>query len=142
MPLYSEWNPWNVGNGKGGPEVRRMFDFFYSKTKYREYKQLNNLVSKSARQIASGKAGLEYLVYDENGGSITINLSSAGGSNTFDVLWYNPTSGATQNGGKVNGGASRTLQSPYSGDTVLLLTKGAPDTAAPKAPAGLKITTN
>lgn len=139
LPLYSEWNIWIGGTGKGGPDMRRMFDFVYSKTQYRQYKQLNSLVSSSARQIASGKAGLEYLVYDENGGSITINLSGAGGSNTFDVLWFNPTSGATQNGGKVNGGASRTLNSPYSGDTVLLLTLGASDSTPPAVPQGLTI---
>ena len=95
--------------------------------------------SKSSRQVASGKQGLEYLVYDENGGSITINLSGAGSSNSFDVLWFNPTSGSTKNGGTVKGGASRTLQSPYSGDTVLLLTKGTGDTKAPDPPKGLVI---
>ena len=138
MPIYSEWTTEINGNGKGESDIRRMFDFFYSKTKYRQYKQLNHLVSSSARQIASGKQGLEYLVYDENGGSITINLSGAGGSNAFDVLWYNPTSGATQNGGKVTGGASRTLNSPFSADTVLLLTKGAFD-APPEKVTGVKI---
>lgn len=139
LPLYSEWSIWIGGTGKGEQDFRRMFDFFYSKTKYREYKQLNSLVSKSGRQIASGKEGLEYLVYDENGGSITINLSGAGSSNTYDVLWYNPITGTTQHGGKVKGGASRTLHSPISGDTVLLLSKGKADTVPPKAPTGLII---
>jgi len=139
MPLYSEWNPVIGGKGTAGPDIRRMFDFIYSKTQYREYKQLNSLVSESNRQIASGKAGVEYLVYDENGGSVTINLSSAESSHTFDVLWYNPLSGATQNGGKVMGGASRTLNSPISGDTVLLLTRGEADTSPPAAPTGLTI---
>ena len=55
LPLYSEWNSgWAEGTGEGEPEVRRMFDFFYSKTQYRQYKQLNQLVSSSARQVASG----------------------------------------------------------------------------------------
>ncbi|GJL54390.1 MAG: hypothetical protein NPIRA02_15220 [Nitrospirales bacterium] len=139
MPLYSEWNNWNPGKGTASPDIRRMFDFFYSNTRYRQYKQLNHLVSKNARQIASGKEGLEYVVYDENGGDITIDLSDAGGANTFDVLWYNPISGSTKDGGKVNGGASRTLHSPISGDTVLLLTRGKADTVSPKAPTKLSI---
>ncbi|WP_447968824.1 DUF5060 domain-containing protein [Nitrospira sp. M1] len=141
MPLYSEWNKWlkSGGGGQGEPYIRRMLDFVYSKTQYRQYKQLNGLVSKSSRQVASGKEGQEYLVYDENGGDIVIDLSDAGGSNTFDVLWYNPTSGSTKDGGKVNGGASRTLHSPISGDTVLLLTKGKADTTPPKAPTKLSI---
>src|SRR5262249_45331567 len=52
MPVYFEWY-WDFfkGNGKGEPDVRRMFDFFYTKTRYGEYRQLNQLVSKSARQI-------------------------------------------------------------------------------------------
>ncbi len=139
MPLYSEWNIWIGGTGKGGPDFRRMLDFVYSKTQYRKYKQLNSLVSKSKRQIASGKEKLEYLVYDENGGSITINLGGAGSSNFFDALWFDPTSGSTKGGGTVKGGASRTLQSPYSGDTVLLLTQGTSDNKAPAVPRGLTI---
>jgi hypothetical protein len=124
MPLYSEWHAWAPlpgGNGQGEPEVRRMFDFFYSKTNYRRYQKLNGLVSSSVRQIASGIPGQEYLVYDEDGGSITIDLSAASGS--FSVLWYDPKSGAQQGGGSVNGGASRTLTSPFSGDSVLLLSR-------------------
>ena len=139
MPLYSEWNPSLGGNGAGKPEVRRMFDFFYSKTQYRQYKQLNQLVSSSSRQIASGIDGQEYLVYDENGGSITINLSGTSSSTIFSVLWYDPKTGVQNNGASVNGGASRTLQSPFSGDTVLLLTKTAVDTKAPTQPTGLLV---
>jgi hypothetical protein len=124
MPLYSEWNAWGpAGNGQGEPEVRRMFNFFYSRTSYRQYQQLNSLVSSSARQIASGIPGQEYLVYDENGGSITINLSAAPSSSTFSVLWYDPKSGAEQSGGSINGGASRTLNAPFSGDSVLFLSR-------------------
>jgi hypothetical protein len=129
MPLYSEWHAWAPfpgGNGQGEPEVRRMFDFFYSKTRYRQYRQLNRLVSASARQIASGIPGHEYLVYDQDGGSIAINLTGASLSTTFSVLWYDPKTGAEQSGGKINGGASRTLTSPFSGDTVLLLRRAAP----------------
>jgi hypothetical protein len=125
MPLYSEWAnsgpPPPGGNGEGEPDVRRMFDFFYSKTRYRQYRQLNHLVSASAGQIASGIPGEEYLVYDEDGGSIAINLTGASSSRTFSVLWYDPKTGAEQSGRIINGGASRTLTSPFSGDTVLLL---------------------
>ncbi|MFQ5963711.1 MAG: DUF5060 domain-containing protein [Candidatus Scalinduaceae bacterium] len=126
MPLYSEdWltHPPAGGqwNGEGEPFIQIMFDFFYSKTQYRQYQQLNNLVSSSARQIASGIPGQEYLVYDEDGGSITIDLSGTASSDAFSVLWYDPKNGNEQNAGSVNGGASRTLTSPFSGDSVLLL---------------------
>ena len=123
MPLYSEWHAWSPspgGNGKGEPEVSRMLDFFYSKTNYRKYQKLNGLVSswrgKSLREFLGRN-----IVYDEDGGSITINLSAASGS--FRVLWYDPKSGAEQSGGSINGGASRALNAPFSGDSVLFLSR-------------------
>jgi hypothetical protein len=155
LPLYSEWY-WNIfkGKGSGEPEVRRMFDFFYSKTRYRQYRQLNDslsmlmgtrlgrwrlreisplpgplqrldnyLVPRLARQVASGIPGREYLVYDENGGSITLDLSGISPSANFSVLWFDAETGLEQSGGRVPGGAFRTLTSPFTGDTVLLLAR-------------------
>lgn len=125
MPLYSEWSfpPPIGGNGTGEPEVRRMFDFFYSKTLYRQYQQLNNLVSSNARQIASGIPGEEYLVYDEDGGSIIVDLSAISSSNTFSVFWFDPKNGNEQMGNSVNSGDYVTFKSPYSLDAVLLLVR-------------------
>jgi hypothetical protein len=122
MLLYSDWL-WDhfMGNVPSEREVRRMFDLFYPKTRYRQYQQLNQLVSKSARQIAAGIPGQEYLVYDEDGGSITIDLSDTSPSVTFAVLWFDPETGTDQSGGGIAGGAVTTLASPLSGDTVLLL---------------------
>jgi hypothetical protein len=148
MPLYSDWHAWaplGGGKGQGEAEVRRMFDFFYSKTRYRQYRQLNDLVlsssgqlllklskkinarrlnrmlSSSAGQIASGIPGQEYLVYDQHGESITIDLADASSSTSFSVLWYDPKTGAEQSRGRINGGATRTLHSTFAGDAVLLL---------------------
>jgi hypothetical protein len=128
MPVYSEWY-WNffMGDGKGEAEVRRMFDFFHAKTRYRQYQQLNQLVSNPARQIASGAPGQEYVVYDEDGGSITINLSGVPSATIFSVLWYDPKTGTEQSGGSITGGASKTLTAPFSGDTVLLLSRFSAD---------------
>ncbi len=139
MPLYSEWSfpPPTGGNGTGEPEVRRMFDFFYSKTRYREYQMLNSLVSSSDRQICSGVSGQEYLVYDEDGGSITIDLSGASPSDIFTVLWFDPMTSAEQNGGNINGGAFRTLNAPFTGDSVLLLSRLPPDSTPPSIPQSL-----
>ena len=132
MPVYSEWY-WNffMGNGKGEAEVRRMFDFFYTKTRYRQYQQLNQLVSKPARQIASGTPGQEYLVYDQDGGSVTINLSGVSSATIFSVLWFDPKAGVERSGESINGGANQTLMAPFSGDTVLLLRRVPADTSLP-----------
>lgn len=64
-------------------------------------------------------SGGEYLVYLPNGGSVTVNLSATPG--TLTVEWFNPSNGATINGGTVTGGASRTLTAPFGGDAVLYL---------------------
>jgi hypothetical protein len=148
LPVYSEWT-WTFlkGEGSGEPEVRRMFSFFYSKTRYRQYHQLNHLlvllmgcdqtfqlasplqskdshsISHSARQVASGIPGEEYLVYDEEGKSITLDLSSTSPTANFSVLWFDPKTGEEQRSGRVGGGGFRTLKSPIAGDSVLLLTR-------------------
>src|SRR5215510_2267566 len=131
MPVYSDWLGADMkGNGRGEPEVRRMFDFFYSKTRYRQYQQLNQLVSKPTRQIASGIPGQEYLVYDQDGGSITISLSRVPSTTIFSVLWFDPKTGVERSGESITGEALKTLTSPIPGDTVLLLRRVLPDMAS------------
>lgn len=124
IPLYDEWNAWRPeggGTGQGEPDIRRMFAFFHSMTAYRQYQQLNSLVSSSAGQIASGIAGQEYLVYDQNGGNITIDMTGAFG--TFDVLWYDPKNGTEYRVASVQGGGSLTLSPPAGlmDDSVVLM---------------------
>ena len=67
---------------------------------------------------ATGSAA-EYLVYLPGGGSVNVNLSSTQG--TLAVEWLNPTTGVKTAGNTVNGGATRTLTAPFSGDAVLYL---------------------
>jgi hypothetical protein len=137
MPVYSDWLGADMmGNGPSEPEVRRMFDFLYSKTRYRRYQQLNQLVSRSARQIASGIPGQEYLVYDEDGGSIAINLADVSSATKFSVLWYDPKTGVEESGGSITGGASKTLTASFPGDTVLLLRQVPAGTNPGAKPAG------
>jgi len=123
IPLYDEWNAWTrlpAGNGEGEPHVRRMFDFWYSNTQYRRHKQLNDRVSYSELQIASGIPGEEYVVYDQDGGAIAIDLlKDATAQRFFVATWYEPATGAEIKGGNVHGGARPILQSPFSGDSVL-----------------------
>jgi hypothetical protein len=130
MPIYSEVGlteskaP-NKGksnfSGEGEPEVRRMYDFYYSKTRYRQYQQLNEIVSKAERQICSGIRGKEYLIYDEDGGPITIDLSDTPSSTRFNVLWYNPFTGRLKYCEDVVGGGIKKMDFPLLCDCVLLL---------------------
>ncbi|MGQ0637701.1 MAG: DUF459 domain-containing protein [Planctomycetaceae bacterium] len=130
IPLYDEWNTWTkrpAGNGEGEPYVRRMFDFWYTRTQYRRYRQLNEMVSRDEQQIASGIVGEEYIVYDQDGGPVALNLSDVDSDRTFVAIWYDPASGAEQDGGTVSGGASRSLVSPFPMDSVLFLRRAARD---------------
>jgi hypothetical protein len=140
IPLYDEWSAWAPppgGKGQGEPHVRRMFDFWYGRTKYRQYKQLNELVSQAEGQICSGIAGQEYVVFDQDGGQIAIDLSGAPAARSFAVLWFDPASGRKQRGTDVAGGRRRTLTSPFAADSVLLLT--APSAASTRGvPTGQK----
>jgi hypothetical protein len=120
LPIYSEWVD-GAGKGEGEPEIRRMFDFFYSKTKYRQYMQLNTLVPGSEGQICSGIPGNEYLIYDINGGVINMDLSWLNVKDELSVLWFNPGNGVEMKAYSTKGGATRSLRSPFEGDSVLLL---------------------
>jgi hypothetical protein len=130
IPLYDEWSAWSPapgGQGQGEPHVRRMFDYWYGRTRYRQYKQLNELVSQAEGQICSGIAGEEYVVFDQNGGRITIDLTSAPEARSFGVLWFDPVSGREQKGIEVAGGERRVFSSPFNNDSVLLLTAQSTD---------------
>jgi len=63
------------------------------------------------------EVGVRYLCYLPSGGSVTLDLSEAGGSFQFD--WYNPRTGAIVTGGSVNGGALRTFDAPDINDWLL-----------------------
>lgn len=127
LPLYSEWHPNpppEGGEGAGEPEVRRMFDFFYGETRYRSYRRLNGLVDRSAGQVASGVPGEEYLVYDQDGGEVTLDLGGAPPDRSFEVLWFDPATGERREDDPVAGGGDVSLQPPFGPDVVVLL-KGA-----------------
>jgi len=66
------------------------------------------------------KLGAEYLVYLPEGGDVTIDLSGASGA--LSVEWFRPESDETLDGDPVEGGAQRTLTSPFDGESVLYIT--------------------
>jgi hypothetical protein len=66
----------------------------------------------------------EYLVFAPSGGTFTVNLSAT--TNTLNVRWLNPSTGALTNAAAVAGGSSaRAFTAPFSGDAVLHLVDAA-----------------
>ena len=63
----------------------------------------------------SGTAQL--IAYQPGSGSFTVNLTSVSG--TFSLEWLRPSTGATQAGSNVSGGAVRTITPPWSGEDVV-----------------------
>jgi hypothetical protein len=61
----------------------------------------------------------EYLVYTPEGGKVTVDLSATPGK--LEVEWFNPTRGTSRDADSVDGGATRTLEAPFTGDAVLWL---------------------
>lgn len=63
--------------------------------------------------------GAEYLVYQPNSGSFSVNLSATSGS--LLVEWFNPATGSKTSGGSVNGNnGSQFFTPPFSGDDAVL----------------------
>jgi len=127
LPLYDEHCEGappcaGLGNGDGEPFVQLALDWWYANVDYRNpgFTMHNELVSAEELQVASSVPGQQYVVYDEDGGPIAIDLSQAPGA-TFDVLWFDPVAGTEQAGDAVQGGTTQVLASPIAGDTVLLL---------------------
>ncbi len=63
----------------------------------------------------------EYLVYALDGGKVTVDLSATPGKLVAE--WFNPTKGNAMDADPVDGGATRTLDAPFTGDAVLWLKK-------------------
>ena len=77
--------------------------------------------------------GKEYLVYQPNSGSFTVNLPE--GEYTYE--WMNPDNGNIIIGGNINGDGNVGFTPPFSGDAVLYLKL---DVDIPiSAPTGLRI---
>ncbi len=84
----------------------------------------NSLVSGATAYLLT-KPGQVYAAYLPQGGAILLDLS--GTSSTFDAIWFNPRSGATQSAGAVSGGAIRTFSAPDNNDWALRLETGGGD---------------
>ncbi len=105
------------GDGGGLPFVKIMFDVI-ERLPYWEMEPRNDLVTGA---FCLANAGEVYLVYNQASGSFMIDLSDASAQDVFDVEWVNPVSGERHSGGTVNGGASRSLTAPFSGDAALVV---------------------
>ena len=126
---------------QGEKYVGNATSFFRDELKW-DYGDLvpkDNLITSGSSVILAANIGNEYVAYDEDGGTIGVNLSGASGS--LNVRWYDPRNGTFTGSSTTTGGGSRTFTSPSSGtnkDWVLHIYKqGTSDTTPPAVPTGL-----
>ncbi|MDX2213898.1 MAG: Calx-beta domain-containing protein [Oculatellaceae cyanobacterium bins.114] len=82
----------------------------------------NALLSTTTSNYAFAQTGAAYAIYLRNGGIVNLDLRSVTG--TFQVLWYDVTTGTFQNGAFVEGGDWRSLGNPvFSGDVAARITR-------------------
>jgi len=91
---------------------------FSRRIKLAEMKPRPGLSSSGYCLAYANRLSAEYLVYAEDSSKpITINLSEYTGE--LSQEWFEPSTGRTVIGDRMSGGASRRLESPFKGDTVL-----------------------
>jgi hypothetical protein len=80
----------------------------------------------STRYCLAGLTGkcAEFLVYAPQGGTVDLKLKNVKGK--LYAEWFNPSVGTSEPGEAVEGGADRSLKTPFIGDAVLYLTQKAP----------------
>jgi hypothetical protein len=123
--LYGEFDLDGPGVGPYGaggahPYIKIMLDFLHGKP-YWEMTPHNELVNSGNFSLA--EPGVEYIVYAENGGPVTLDLQNADG--TFQVQWLNPRTGVITPAGTVVGGGKPSFSNPVEdqNDWVLYLHK-------------------
>lgn len=80
----------------------------------------HNELASTGHALATLEPGkIEILVYAPLGGAQDVDLSSAPGR--LAVEWLNPATGARAAGPEIEGGATRTLVPPFTGDSVVYL---------------------
>ena len=91
----------------------------------RQYAERINLVTMSPQGAlastgyALANPGYEYLIYQPSTGAFSVYLT--GVDNTFNVEWFDPSTGVISTGTQITGGATRTMTPPFSGPAVLYL---------------------
>ena len=139
---YGDWHDGAFVTGKVGTGTALADGYFNHLRTFFADKQYW-LLEPDNTLVTSGycltRAGYEYVVYVESGGSFDVDLSAADGAATLTATWMNPSTGATQSGASASGGAARTFTTPDGADWVLYLaveTDGTPP-STPGAPTAV-----
>jgi len=73
----------------------------------------DDLIKAGDNAVLAAAPGSEYVLYDEDGGSVSVDLSAVQGE--ARARWYNPRTGSLSEESAVKGGAVRSFASPTAG---------------------------
>lgn len=128
------WAAFTAGAaGAGTGAYLRPFSEFIATIPFERLAPADGLVL-SGGAWALAEPGQTYVVYLYGGGSITLDLGGTSGA--FEVAWFDPRTGAFQDGGSVTGGGSQAFTAPGAGDWTLRLTVSDDPPPPPPPPAG------
>lgn len=98
-----------------GREIGFATNFFRNMLRFNllDLQPSDDLLIAGDNAILAANTGKEYVVYDEDGGILTIDLS--GTRQALRVDWYNPRNGETVPAGKIKGGKTHVFTSPTKG---------------------------
>ena len=110
--LYGEFNLGRTGvgefgSGKAHPFLKTLWNFMEG-IPYWTMRPHNDLVN--ASEFCLANPGKEYVIYAEQGGLISVDLSGTGG--VLQVTWLNPRTGRSTVAGMVSGGTKRNFVNP------------------------------
>jgi hypothetical protein len=140
------WNPCGAASNGICTTLAAGWDDFRNQLGYalRYAMKLHNLEAMTPQPAKASTAhalvnadptGGEYLVYAPNGGSFSVDLSSA--SRQLSVEWFNPVTGTISRASPIMGGSSaQSFSTPWGGaDAILYLYDPIGDARAPLAPS-------
>ena len=118
---FMQLGSWEDKGKRKPPEIaechymRYCYEFMMSIPDLNKMRPSDGIV-KSGDAWAFGRKN-HYILYFENGGSATIDLSSSSGS--LNVRWYNPRTGTSHSGSAITAGSSVSVMVPVGNDWVI-----------------------
>ena len=121
--LYPDYNQGPVKHDevlKGGQDIGHATHFFRHELRsdLLDIEPHDELIRTGDNAILASSPEREYIVYDEDGGSVGIDLSEVQG--VLGVVWYNPRTGEQIKVEFINGGKMHTFTSPTTGEDWVL----------------------
>ena len=115
--IFPDYNQGHVNTQQleqGANYIRLVNEFIHKSihSDLSDLKPADRLILEGNNAIVAANPGREYIIYDEDGGQITIDLTSA--SAPLYSQWFNPRTGSKTDESRINTGNANSFNSPTS----------------------------